>query len=63
MVIQNISGNNWVMSAIGSNTGGTAFNWLSGGNVSLAGVLNFVRITTVNGTDTFDAGSINILYE
>jgi hypothetical protein len=35
---------------------------VSGGK-SLAGVLNMVRITTVNGTDTFDAGSINILYE
>jgi hypothetical protein len=29
----------------------------------LGGVLTQVRITTVNGTDTFDAGSINILYE
>jgi hypothetical protein len=35
----------------------------SGGTVSLAGILNMLRITTVNGTDTFDAGSINILYE
>jgi hypothetical protein len=31
--------------------------------VTLAGTLDRVRITTVNGTDTFDAGSINILYE
>lgn len=30
---------------------------------SLSGTLDRVRITTVNGTDTFDAGSINILYE
>jgi len=29
----------------------------------LGGALDRVRITTVNGTDTFDAGSINILYE
>jgi hypothetical protein len=35
----------------------------SSGVKSLAGVLNMVRVTTVNGTDTFDAGSINILYE
>ena len=34
-----------------------------GGTVTLAGALDRVRITTVNGTDTFDAGSINILYE
>ena len=33
------------------------------GSVPLAAVLDRVRITTVNGTDTFDAGSINILYE
>ena len=33
------------------------------GDVSLSGTLDRVRITTVNGTDTFDAGSINILYE
>jgi hypothetical protein len=29
----------------------------------LSGTLNMVRITTTNGTDTFDAGSVNILYE
>jgi hypothetical protein len=34
-----------------------------GGSVALSGTLDRVRITTVNGTDTFDAGSINILYE
>jgi hypothetical protein len=33
------------------------------GSVTLSGTLDRVRITTVNGTDTFDAGSINILYE
>jgi hypothetical protein len=33
------------------------------GSISLGGTLDRVRITTVNGTDTFDAGSINILYE
>jgi hypothetical protein len=30
---------------------------------SLSATLDRVRITTVNGTDTFDAGSINIIYE
>lgn len=33
------------------------------GNKTLSATLDRVRITTVNGTDTFDAGSINILYE
>ena len=34
-----------------------------GGVKPLAGVLSILSVTTVNGTDTFDAGSINILYE
>jgi hypothetical protein len=33
------------------------------GSKTLSGTLDRVRITTVNGTDTFDAGSINIMYE
>lgn len=35
----------------------------SAGSKTLAGALTNVRITTINGTDTFDAGTINILYE
>ena len=34
-----------------------------GGSKTLSDTLDRIRITTVNGTDTFDAGSINILYE
>jgi hypothetical protein len=34
-----------------------------GGTKTLSATLDRVRITTVNGTDTFDAGTINILYE
>jgi len=33
------------------------------GAKSLSATLDRIRITTVNGTDAFDAGSINILYE
>jgi hypothetical protein len=33
------------------------------GSKTLSDTLTQVRITTVNGTDTFDAGSINIMYE
>lgn len=36
---------------------------LSSTTKTLSGTLDRVRITTVNGTDTFDAGSINILIE
>ena len=34
-----------------------------GATKPLSGTLTQVRITTVGGTDTFDAGTINILYE
>jgi len=33
------------------------------GRKQVSATLDRVRITTVNGTDTFDAGSINIFYE
>ena len=35
----------------------------AGVRTSIGGALDRVRITTVNGTDLFDAGSINIIYE
>ena len=62
LLIQNISGNIWIQSGtLVANTAARAS--VSGGNVTLSGTLDRVRITTQNGTDTFDAGSINILYE
>jgi hypothetical protein len=60
--IQNINGNNWIamgtITPSASDAGGTVC-----GGVPLGAVLDRVRITTVNGTDAFDAGTINILYE
>lgn len=35
----------------------------SAGSIALSGALAILSITTVGGTNTFDAGSINILYE
>jgi hypothetical protein len=34
-----------------------------GGRVTLGGVLDGIRIITANGSDTFDLGSVNIIYE
>ena len=64
MIICNQSGSTWVSSHSTGATG-AANGQSSGGGVksSLASTLDRIRITTVNGTDTFDAGSINILYE
>jgi hypothetical protein len=61
MTISNVSGNSWVSNMTFSTT--TSISSFGGGGVTLGGTLDRVRITTVNGTDTFDAGSINILYE
>lgn len=61
-IISTLGSNNWAHQAvIGRST--SDFVNLSGGSIALGGTLDRIRITTVNGTDTFDAGSINILYE
>jgi len=65
-VFTNITGNSWTFtgSLANSDTARTSF---TSGSVSLGAALTAVRITTVNGTDTFDttpsAGTVNILYE
>jgi hypothetical protein len=61
ITLVNISGNTWVVNSAVSDTG-TQISTTTA-VISLTGVLDRVRVTTVNGTDTFDAGSINILYE
>jgi hypothetical protein len=61
-VLSLVSGNTWVLSSVlGRNDSGAA-NY-AGGSVTISGVLDRVRVTTFNGTDTFDAGTINIMYE
>jgi hypothetical protein len=62
MIISNVGSNIWVATGQVGRTDNTFLSSCQGG-VSLSGVLNMVRITTDNGTDTFDAGTINILYE
>jgi hypothetical protein len=62
MIITNITGNSWVeMFSCGYSDNTYVGN--GGGSIALAGTLTQLRLTTANGTDTFDAGSINILYE
>lgn len=62
VVITNLTSNTWVaQGALTDSSRGAGY--LVGGAKALSDVLTQVRITTVNGTDAFDAGSINILYE
>lgn len=60
MVVANVTGNVWVSSFSGKQSV-TAVQ-AGGGDVSLSGVATSIRITTT-GTNTFDAGTINIMYE
>jgi hypothetical protein len=61
MFISLMGSNVWVASSVVSRD--DAITFLAAGSKTLSGTLDRIRITTVNGTDTFDAGSINILYE
>jgi hypothetical protein len=58
----NASTNTWVASGVFS-ASDRAFIIMSGFSKTLAGTLARVRITTAGGTDSFDNGAINILYE
>ena len=58
--LMNSSANTW---ACCGSVSLTNFGLHTSGTKSLTATLDRVRITTVNGTDAFDAGSINISYE
>lgn len=59
----NVSGNTWVASGVFAAAAGNLGTFPVAGTITLTTALTQVRITTSNGTDTFDAGTINILYE
>jgi hypothetical protein len=61
-IINCVTGNTWASQGIVSRSD-VASSYIHGGSKALSDTLTQVRITTVNGTDTFDAGTINILYE
>lgn len=62
ITITNITGNSWVASGTIGNSESTVISY-TGSSIALGAALTAVRITTVNGTDVFDAGTVNILYE
>jgi hypothetical protein len=62
-VLSLITNNIWSLTGIiAYPTANNPFNSLAGSKQTSSS-LSIVRITTVNGTDTFDAGTINISYE
>lgn len=56
----NISGNTWIASGALGTVDGTVATFVVAGTVALSAVLDRLSLIT---TDTFDAGTINILYE
>jgi hypothetical protein len=62
ITLTNITGNQWTESG-NICSSALSYGGFSAGSKTLSATLDRIRITTVNGTDTFDAGSINILYE
>lgn len=64
-VLTLVGSNTWVGSGIVGRTD-TAGSIIGGGSITLGGAINYLRIigsNTGNPADTFDAGTINILYE
>jgi hypothetical protein len=60
MTINLLNGNLWT--SVHNTTFANIASW-GAGSKTLSDTLDRIRITTVNGTDTFDAGSINIMVE
>jgi len=63
MTFLGMGSNVWVQSGNVSDSVSQAVNSGSSGSITLGGTLDRIRLTTVNGTDTFDAGEVNIMYE
>lgn len=61
MTLTHLGGNEWVSSHTGDSP--TAGIFIGGGNKTLSGVLDRVRITRSGITDTFDAGKVTLLIE
>ena len=56
-----ISGTTWLEGGVVYMSNATTQQ--SAGKKTLSGVLDRIRLTSISGTETFNAGSINILYE
>lgn len=56
------SGNAWVWDVVG-NREDDSYALCGGGRKFLSGILDRFRVTTVNGTDTFDIGTVTVYWE
>lgn len=62
LTLVDASSNTWLATiSLGSSAGAAA--GMGSGSKSLTGTLDRVRLTSIGGTNTFDGGKVNILYE
>ena len=61
MTLMHLGSNLWTCSTCGTTEAAELF--VAGGKKTTAAVLDRIRLTTVNGTDLFDGGAVNIFYE
>lgn len=61
VVLTRITGTTWV--SAGTISASTNWIGISSGDKALSATLDRIRLTTSNGTDTFDSGTVNVLYE
>lgn len=62
LILENASANRWIASGGLGRTDAAAVTIVQG-SIGLSGTLDHLRLTTSNGTDTFDLGVVNIFYE
>lgn len=63
IILSLLGSNIWVGFGAAYRGSASASMAMTNGSITLGGVLTNIRLTTINGTDTFDAGTINILVE
>jgi hypothetical protein len=63
ITINNLSGNTWIGTGLNISSDSASIFYSIVSRISLAQALDRVSVTSVNGTDQFNSGSVNIMYE
>ena len=63
ITLVNVGGNIWVASGLGYGGSASSQTAQTGGVVTLSGAIDRINLVAVNGTDTFSAGSVNMIIE
>lgn len=63
LTLCHVGGNLWIASGVLRPDAAAGTSGVAAGTKTLSAELDRLRLTTTNGTDTFDNGSINIIYE